>query len=316
MTALPGIWIWVFMTLPTPTQLAPYAGAVVKATNGNGTTGDGFDFAGNYAHAVQLFGPSRCAAWTFLYPATTHGATAAQTLANAAPHAPAYIADIEDYRYQPGKSLPKAEIDAFFSKMHELRPGVPVGFTTYPTKAQAEQQLVNWTACIDACDFGGPQIYWPKQLEKWQTVVHDHTAKPFHAVFSPDDSGEAVVPVAQNALAKHGSVGIWAHPFIHPNSQHVVDQVLAAWHSGENAHVAIDLPVLDLSHADTATVRSPGIRLLQSLLVAAGLLTAAGVDGAAGPQTKAALLDFQTHHHIAADARVQQATWTALLAAT
>jgi hypothetical protein len=309
---LPGIWLWVHAVLPNAADLGLYDGAIVRAANGNGTVGDGHDFAQSFRDCVNRFGAARCAAWTFLYPRTTHGATAAETLVRVAPNAPAYIADVEDYEGQPGASLPEGEINAFFDRMHALRPGVPVGFSSYPTRAQAVAHWVLWDKLIARCDFGAPQVYWPKQLQNWATVVHGHGSKPIHAAFAPTLGGAPFLPVAKAAFARYGGVSIWSHP-VPAEWKPAIAQIRDG--SGHpRVHVAVDLPRLDLSYADTSPVHDPAVSRLQGLLVAAGMLAASGIDGTAGFATRAAVVAFQRQNELDPDAVVGQKTWSALVA--
>jgi len=64
---------------------------------------------------------------------------------------------------------------------------------------------------------------------------------------------------------------------------------------------------IDLRNAGTTLVTGPGIVPLQRLLAVA-------VDGKAGPQTRAALVAYQTRAGLAVDAIFGPATASALLA--
>lgn len=78
------------------------------------------------------------------------------------------------------------------------------------------------------------------------------------------------------------------------------------------ANTGLAVHDIDLRGADHQLVTGPGVRALQGLLTAAGFTLA--IDGKAGPATKAAVMAYQSHHGLTADAIVGPSTLEHLLA--
>jgi len=89
------------------------------------------------------------------------------------------------------------------------------------------------------------------------------------------------------------------------------------------AQVAVTMNILDLRKAEMQVVNGKEVRTLQALpnlFLTAGDVGEDGtpiapltVDGAAGAQTKQALLAFQTAAHLATDAVAGPLTWRKLI---
>jgi hypothetical protein len=308
-----GVWLWVWETGPTPHALNGFAGAFVRAANGGGVVGDGYNFAHNYAAWTHAYGASRCVAWTYVYGASeakghyTDGALAAHTLADAAPHAPAYVADIE------GNVAP-AEAELFVTTLRQLKPGIPIGFSSYPTRAQAVNFGVPWDTLVKHCDFGAPQVYWAKQEAHLDEVYADHAGKPVHVAVAPADAS-GWVQAAVTSMTRGGGASIWSAP-VQPGWATGIATIASTPYTGPGGTpISVQLPMLDLSHADTNSVIDPSVRTLKALLVAAGdLASAPPWSTTADDSVRTAVLAFQHASELVEDAIVGPLTWTALIA--
>jgi hypothetical protein len=201
---LPGkVAAWVWRDRPRPLGAA-FDMLWVRAANGGRNTGpDGFDFLANY-RAWQAASSVPLVPWTWIYPTTSPLAGAA---ALAKVDAPAYILDVEEL-------VPADTIRRFVAELRRLRPGRPVGFSSYPTRAQ----FVNvngasaggtWDALVSSCDFGCPQVYFSSQAGRMPQVVADMAGKPVHVAVSPADYS-GWLDVARLAVGVHLGVSVWA----------------------------------------------------------------------------------------------------------
>lgn len=194
---------WVWRTAPEP--LPPGLEAMlVRAANATSTKGSGgFDYAANYRAWKRLLGP-RVLPWTWLGPpASADGIAAAEVLAAAAPGELLYVVDIEG-------SLPDTEVVAFANRLRALVPGALLGFSSFPTRAQASSHGVPWDACVAAFDLGLPQVYFPQQRAELARVVADHRGRGVHVAVSPgDDPGWAVAAGA--GITQYLGASLWRH---------------------------------------------------------------------------------------------------------
>jgi len=317
--ALRGVWLWIWNTPPAPQALNGLRGAFVRAANGGSTVGGGFDFAHNYALWVNSYGTARCVPWTYVYGDSdgggnhTDGAQAADVLVQSAPHAPAYIADIE------GNVTP-ANAGSFVTTLRALRPGVPIGFSSYPTRHQAESFHIPWQTLFDACDFAAPQVYQPyqqallDQVYSDQAGTHGHPGKAVHVAVAPSDSG-GWVATGVAGMRRSGGASIWRGP-VQPGWANGIGTIAhTPFEGGASADVTVTLPILDLRDAATQPVIDPSVPNLKGLLVAHGSLHAPATwtpeaDGAVHD----AVVSFQQSASLTGDGIVGPLTWTALLA--
>ena len=51
------------------------------------------------------------------------------------------------------------------ARLRQREPIAALGFSTWPTRAEAEQAAVPWDACVEAFDFGLPQVCTPTQRQ-------------------------------------------------------------------------------------------------------------------------------------------------------
>jgi hypothetical protein len=113
-----------------------------------------------------------------------------------------------------GPETPPAQVAAFAARLRQREPIAALGFSTWPTRAEAEQAGVPWDACVEAFDFGLPQVCTPAQREllvrEDSPVVEDMAGKPIHVAVFPDaDPGwveSARLGVADHAGASGFSV--------------------------------------------------------------------------------------------------------------
>jgi hypothetical protein len=89
-----------------------------------------------------------------------------------------------------GPGTPPDQVTAFAARLRQREPIAAIGFSTWPTRAEAEQAGVPWDACVDAFDFGLPQVCTPAQRQLLvrddSPVVVDMAGKPIHVAVFPD----------------------------------------------------------------------------------------------------------------------------------
>jgi len=193
-------WVWRTRPEALPDGLQAL---LVRAANAAVTDGDGVDFAANYRAWKELLG-GRVLPWTWLGPpASTDGLAAAEVVAEAAPGEPLYVVRIE-------QGLPDLEAEAFAERLRQLVPGALLGFSSYPTRAQAASFGVPWDACVAMFDLGLPQVFFASQRAELERVVSDHRDRPLQVVVSPgDDAGW--LATARVGLERHLGASIWRH---------------------------------------------------------------------------------------------------------
>ena len=302
-TGMKGTVAWVFRAPPGPADPS-IAFYVVKAADGGGHLGgkENFDYWANYKAWSDAKGAAVCAAFTFLYP-TTDGAAAAQQLHQGAPHAPAYVLDVET------EVAAKVVTDCV-TALRSLAPGVPIGFSSYPTRAQTLEHGSPWDTMIEVCDFGMPQVYFEYQGKRMDTVRADHKGKPLIASFSPGD-WPACWDLAREAASVDGAVGLWLYPDIGKFHQEISTLTSLDPHVTHTSTWEPRMQDIDLSHADQSIVTGNGIKPLQLLLTNAGFSTDA--DGKAGSHTRDALVAFQRQQKLPASGVADVTTFDLLL---
>lgn len=198
----PGIWIYIWNDRPTDNALDSFDGALVRASNGNGTVAGGVDFAANWRRWATKF-PGRVSPWTYLYP-SSNGETAARTLFRVTGKQAAYQVDLED-------AVPPATIRAFCSTLKSLAPDAVLIFDSYPTR----RQFINvtgspdtWDQAVHSFDAFTPQVYFRSQIDDgWESAFGD---KPVTPAFSPDSWTDW--RYFQEQLDTFGSVKLWRFP--------------------------------------------------------------------------------------------------------
>lgn len=194
--------LWVWQDKPPAARLTGYDAVCVKISDGRMTHDKGgFDWAANGRAWVASMGQGHVAAWQVAYP--DDGSDLAVVAAGAMPHAPYIILDAEDW---PGVTWNDGAIRAIVGGYRQHLPGVRIGYTTYPTRAQCADHHINQALWDSLCDFAVPQVYFGYQRDELAQVWKDH--RHAHPMISPaDDAGW--VATAQAAMQHSGGVMYW-----------------------------------------------------------------------------------------------------------
>jgi hypothetical protein len=175
------------------------------ATGTSGEAPGGFSFADNFRAWSVARGPA-VIPWSWLGPpASRDGIASADALCAVAPEQRVYVVEV-------GPETPPDQVLAFAARLRQREPIAAIGFSTWPTRAEAEQAGVPWDACVEAFDFGLPQVYTPAQrellLQADSPVVADMAGKPIHvAVFPDTDPGW--VESARVGVLDHAGASAW-----------------------------------------------------------------------------------------------------------
>jgi hypothetical protein len=197
-------WVW----HGEPRSIFGLEAVFVRCASGtSGTARSGFSYADNFHAWLQARGPA-VVPWSWLGPPHgVDGEASADALAAIAPGQQVYVVEV-------GPETPPAQVGAFAARMRLREPIAAIGFSSWPTRAEAEQAAVPWDACVEAFDFGLPQVCTPAQrkllVREDSPVVADMAGKPIHVVVFPDaDPGwldSARVGVDEHAGASAFSV--------------------------------------------------------------------------------------------------------------
>jgi hypothetical protein len=197
---LDGTWAWVWQERPETVRFC--RGLIVRAANGEGTQNpQGFDFRENYRQWRAAFsGP--LIAWTYLY-ANSDPVLAARALAQS--EALAYIIDWED---AAGPAASGRNFQQCVDALRKMRPSVPVGFSSYPTRQQAEAHGVDWDAGLAVVDFVSPQMYYGYQIANYGQVIADAKGRYVQLDLEPAASDQWA-SAAQTHLQRGFGVACW-----------------------------------------------------------------------------------------------------------
>jgi hypothetical protein len=173
-------WVW----HGEPRSIFGLEAVFVRCASGTGgTTRSGFSYAENFRAWLRARGPSVIPWSWFGPPHGDDGVACADALAAIAPGQRVYVVEI-------GRHTPPEQVAAFAARLRQREPIAALGFSTWPTRAEAEQAAVPWDACVDAFDFGLPQVCTPAQREllvrEDSPVVGDMAGKPIHVATFPD----------------------------------------------------------------------------------------------------------------------------------
>jgi hypothetical protein len=197
-------WVW----HGEPRSIFGLEAVFVRCASGtSGTAASGFSYADNFHAWLQARGPAVVPWSWFGPPHSADGEASADALAAIAPGQRVYVVEV-------GPLTPPAQVGAFAARMRLREPIAAIGFSSWPTRAEAEQAAVPWDACVEAFDFGLPQVCTPAQrkllVREDSPVVADMAGKPIHVVVFPDaDPGwleSARVGVDEHAGASAFSV--------------------------------------------------------------------------------------------------------------
>ena len=199
-----AVWVW----HGEPRSIFGLEAVFVRCASGtSGTARSGFSYADNFHAWLQARGPTVVPWSWFGPPHSADGEASADALAAIAPGQQVYVVEV-------GPETPPAQVGAFAARMRLREPIAAIGFSSWPTRAEAEQAAVPWDACVEAFDFGLPQVCTPAQrkllVREDSPVVADMAGKPIHVVVFPDaDPGwleSARVGVDEHAGASAFSV--------------------------------------------------------------------------------------------------------------
>jgi hypothetical protein len=173
-------WVW----HGEPRSIFGLEAVFVRCASGtSGTTRSGFSYADNFHAWLQARGPAVVPWSWFGPPHSADGVASADALAAIAPGQQVYVVEV-------GSETPPAQVGAFAARLRQREPIAAIGFSSWPTRAEAEQAAVPWDACVEAFDFGLPQVCTPAQrrllVREDSPVVTDMADKPIHVVVFPD----------------------------------------------------------------------------------------------------------------------------------
>jgi hypothetical protein len=221
-------WVW----HAEPRSIFGLDAVFVRCASGaSGSAPSGFSFADNYRAWTAARGPAVVPWAWFGPPAGSDGVACADALATIAPGALVYVVEV-------GADTPAGQVAAFAARLRQREPVAILGFSTWPTRAEAEQVGVPWDACLEAFDFGLPQVCTGAQrgllLQADSPVVADMQGKPIHVAVFPDaDAGWA--ESAQAGTTRHLGASAWA-----------IDQAsFATWRQQLAALGDDDMPISD-----------------------------------------------------------------------
>jgi hypothetical protein len=173
-------WVW----HGEPRSIFGLDAVFVRCASGTtGTAPSGFSYADNFRAWLRARGPGVIPWSWFGPPHSPDGPASADALAAIAPGQRVYVVEV-------GPETPPAQVAAFAARLRQREPIAALGFSTWPTRAEAEQAAVPWDACVEAFDFGLPQVCTPAQrqqlLRDESPVVQDMGGKPIHVAVFPD----------------------------------------------------------------------------------------------------------------------------------
>lgn len=198
-----AVWVW----HGEPRSIFGLDAVFVRCASGtSGTAPSGFSYADNFRAWLRARGPS-VIPWSWLGPPHgTDGPASADALAAIAPGQRVYIVEV-------GSETPPAQVAAFAARLRQREPIAALGFSTWPTRAEAEEAAVPWDACVEAFDFGLPQVCTPTQrqllLRDESPVVEDMAGKPIHVATFPD-ADPSWVDSARLGVAEHAGASAFS----------------------------------------------------------------------------------------------------------
>jgi hypothetical protein len=196
-------WVW----HGEPRSIFGLDAVFVRCASGtSGTAPSGFSYADNFRAWLRARGPSVIPWSWFGPPHSADGLASADALAAIAPGQRVYVVEV-------GSETPPAQVAAFAARLRQREPIAALGFSTRPTRAEAEQAAVPWDACVEAFDFGLPQVCTPAQrqllLGDDSPVVGDMAGKPIHVATFPD-ADPRWVDSARLGVAEHAGASAFS----------------------------------------------------------------------------------------------------------
>lgn len=179
-----------------------YTGVCVKVCDGRAyQSAQRFSWSDNYAAWVERFGQERVGAWAVAYP--QDGQALGEVIAKVAPHTGYVVLDVEDFggiRWSP------QSITAICEGVKHHYPHAPVGYSTYPTRAQAAEHHIDQATLDRLCDFSAPQVYFPYQRDAIATIDRDNRHASWIVAPGDDPHWDASVKAS---LVRSGRVFYW-----------------------------------------------------------------------------------------------------------
>jgi len=196
-------WVW----HGEPRSIFGLDAVFVRCASGtSGTARSGFSYADNFRAWLRARGPAVIPWSWFGPPHGTDGSASADALAAIAPGQRVYVVEV-------GSETPPAQVVAFAARLRQREPIAALGFSSWPTRAEAEQAAVPWDACVEAFDFGLPQVCTPTQrqllLRDDSPVVEDMAGKPIHVAVFPD-ADPLWVDSARLGVAEHAGASAFS----------------------------------------------------------------------------------------------------------
>jgi hypothetical protein len=196
-------WVW----HGEPRSIFGLDAVFVRCASGSsGTARAGFSYADNFRAWLRARGPAVIPWSWFGPPHGTDGPASADALATIAPGQRVYVVEV-------GPETPPAQVAAFAARLRQREPIAALGFSSWPTRAEAEQAAVPWDACVEAFDFGLPQVCTPTQrqllLRDDSPVVEDMAGKPIHVAVFPD-ADPLWVDSARLGVAEHAGASAFS----------------------------------------------------------------------------------------------------------
>jgi hypothetical protein len=196
-------WVW----HGGPRSIFGLDAVFVRCASGtSGTARSGFSYADNFRAWLRARGPAVIPWSWFGPPHGTDGSASADALAAIAPGQRVYVVEV-------GPETPPAQVAAFAARLRQREPIAALGFSSWPTRAEAEQAAVPWDACVEAFDFGLPQVCTPTQrqllLRDDSPVVEDMAGKPIHVAVFPD-ADPLWVDSARLGVAEHAGASAFS----------------------------------------------------------------------------------------------------------
>jgi hypothetical protein len=196
-------WVW----HGGPRSIFGLDAVFVRCASGtSGTAPSGFSYADNFRAWAESRGPT-VIPWSWLGPpASADGVASAETLGAIAPGQRVYVVEV-------GADTPPEQVTAFVERLRVREPVAAIGFSTWPTRAEAEQAGGPRDACVAAFDFGLPQVCTPAQRELLladaSPVVEDMAGKPIHVAVFPD-ADPNWIDSARRGVQAHAGASAWS----------------------------------------------------------------------------------------------------------
>lgn len=165
-----GKILWVWEDSRPAAWPQGYDSALVKAFDGRSTQSrQGFGWMANYRRWRDNTPGRPIGVWGAAYP--DDGASLGLELATELSAAPYIVLDVEDWN---GAHWTDQQIRDLIAGFRAHLPHVPLGYSSYPTRAQCSAHGINQQLLDELTDFAFPQVYFDYQANELGTVWSDH----------------------------------------------------------------------------------------------------------------------------------------------